>query len=76
MKKIILSIIASVCAIALYAQDNPVTWNWTLNDDGDGTKTLVFDATVSEGFHLYDLGPYEGGPTPPHSLSQLKERWN
>lgn len=64
MKKIILSIIASACAIALYAQDNPVTWNWTLNDDGDGTKTLVFDATVSEGFHLYDLGPYEGGPTP------------
>ena len=64
MKKIILSIIASICAIALNAQDNPVTWNWSLNDDGDGTKTLVFDATVDEGFHLYDLGPYEGGPTP------------
>ncbi|MBP9992959.1 MAG: thioredoxin family protein [Bacteroidales bacterium] len=64
MKKIILSIIASICAIALNAQDNPVTWNWSINDDGDGTKTLVFDATVDEGFHLYDLGPYEGGPTP------------
>ena len=64
MKKIILSIIAAVCAIALNAQDNPVTWNWSINDDGNGTKTLVFDATVDEGFHLYDLGPYEGGPTP------------
>ena len=64
MKKIILSIIAAVCAIALNAQGNPVTWNWSINDDGDGTKALVFDATVGEGFHLYDLGPYEGGPTP------------
>lgn len=64
MKKIILSIIAAACAIALNAQDNPVTWNWSINDDGNGTKTLVFDATVDEGFHLYDLGPYEGGPTP------------
>ena len=64
MKKIILSIIAAACAIALNAQGNPVTWNWSINDDGDGTKTLVFDATVDEGFHLYDLGPYEGGPTP------------
>lgn len=64
MKRNLLSIIAAVCSLALYAQGNPVSWNWSLNQEGDSLKVLILDATIGDGFHLYDLGPYPGGPTP------------
>ena len=64
MKRSLLSIIAAVCSLALYAQDNPVSWNWSLRQEGDSLKVLILDAAIGEGFHLYDLGPYPGGPTP------------
>lgn len=50
--------------MALYAQGNPVSWNWSLQQEGDSLKVLILDATIGDGFHLYDLGPYPGGPTP------------
>ncbi len=64
MKRSLLTIIAALCSLAVYAQSNPVSWNWSVRQEGDSLKILVLDATISEGFHLYDLGPYPGGPTP------------
>ena len=29
---------------------------------GDGEYRIDFKATIEQGWHLYDLGPYEGGP--------------
>ncbi len=64
MKRSLLSIIAAISSLALYAQGNPVSWNWSLQQEGDSLKVLILDATIGDGFHLYDLGPYPGGPTP------------
>ena len=64
MKKFLLSILAAAFSTALTAQVNPVSWTWSVRDEGDSLKVLVFDAEIKEGFHLYDLGPYSGGPTP------------
>lgn len=48
-------------ALNLYSQ-NPVTWSASAEDLGDGMKQVVFEASIGPGWHLYDQGPYKGGP--------------
>jgi len=38
----------------------PVKWKYSINESGD----IVFQASVDQGWHLYDLNLPEGGPIP------------
>lgn len=50
----------------LNAQDfeQPVSWNATSQSVGDGVYEIKLTATMDGSWHIYDFGPYEGGPTP------------
>ena len=62
-KKWFLTLVAAVVSIAAMAQPaDPVKWSASVEDLGNGTYRLVFEAVPEMGWHLYDLGPYEGGP--------------
>ncbi len=55
-----------LCAASAAAQMfNPVTWSTAIEMTGDNTGEIVFNATISDGWHMYsnDVDP-EIGPTP------------
>ena len=58
----------SLCLLPMLstAQDdmNPVNWSSTVESDSAGVYRLVFTANIQLPWHMYDLGPYEGGPNP------------
>ncbi len=65
MKKLheILTILAlCLSAATAYGQESPVRWKGAVEDNGGGRYTLTMTADIAEGWHMYDLGPYEGGP--------------
>lgn len=43
------------------AQD--VTWKSSTEHLGGNEYNVVLEATIPQSFHMYDMGPYEGGPT-------------
>lgn len=45
-----------------FAQNNPVSWRYSINDLGEDVRQIVIEAKIEEGYHLYDMGPYSGGP--------------
>lgn len=45
-----------------FAQNNPVSWRYSINDLGEDMRQIVIEAKVEAGYHLYDMGPYSGGP--------------
>jgi len=51
-----------ISVAAARGQENPVRWKGSVEDKGDGRYTLVMTAAIADGWHMYDLGPYEGGP--------------
>ena len=66
--KIIRNILFIALALAVLpaaAQvENVVKWTNSVNDNGDGKYTLVLTADINDGWHIYDLQNYEGGPNP------------
>lgn len=63
-KKLFLTLVAAFVSFAAMAQPaDPVKWSASVEDLGDGAYRLVFEAIPDMGWHLYDLGPYEDGPT-------------
>jgi len=58
----ILTIFALCFSAAACGQENPVRWKGAVEDNGGGRYTLVMTAEIADGWHMYDLGPYEGGP--------------
>jgi len=47
----------------LRAQDiDPVAWNVSVESRGGGDYRICFDASIGSPWHIYDTGPYEGGP--------------
>lgn len=62
-KSMFLTLIALVSSIAVTAQPvDPVKWSSQVEALGDNTYRIVFEAVPEMGWHLYDMGPYEGGP--------------
>lgn len=57
-------IIIALCATAaaVCAQGSHIEWSQSVRPAGDGKYTLIATAKIDDGWHLYDLGPYEGGP--------------
>ena len=65
MKNFFLTLVAVVASMVEAAQPmmmQPVAWSTSVEQVGDGQYRIDFKASVDEGWHLYDLGPYEGGP--------------
>ena len=64
--------VALMCAVTLslapkaMAQDfeQPVSWSASQSAVGEGIYEIKLTASMEEGWHIYDLGPYDGGPTP------------
>lgn len=62
-KRICLALMAIVLAVVAVAQPaDPVHWRTEVKALGDNVYSVEFEATPDMGWHLYDLGPYEGGP--------------
>lgn len=55
----------SLAQVAM-AQDfeQPVSWSASQSAVGDGIYEIKLTASMEDGWHIYDLGPYDGGPTP------------
>lgn len=51
---------AMLAATAVSAQ-NIVKWSQSVKDNGNGHYTLAVKASIADGWHLYDLGPYKEG---------------
>lgn len=64
-KRIVISII-SLLFLATFtglAQD-PISWNFSIEDAGNGEVDIVAKATVDQGWYMYDTEIPEGGPNP------------
>ena len=61
---VLLSAMSVILGTALaHAQD--VQWNYKVNDLGNNTFEIAFNASVEKTWHMYDLGPYDAmGPNP------------
>lgn len=62
MRKIILMAVSLLITATSFAQNNPVSWRYSINDLGEDMLQIVIEAKVEAGYHLYDMGPYSGGP--------------
>ncbi len=63
VKSILLSVIIAFSSIMAFAQPiEPVVWSSAVESVADGEYRITFKASIDEGWHMYDLGPYEGGP--------------
>ena len=56
----LLVVLASVWTLS--AQENPVHWNTSVEKGSNGLYTIRFTARIEVPWHMYDMGPYEGGP--------------
>lgn len=62
MRKIILMAVSLLITATSFAQNNPVSWRYSINNLGEDMRQIVIEAKVEAGYHLYDMGPYSGGP--------------
>ena len=62
-KKIGLLLLVVLASIGnLSAQENPVHWKTSVEKGSNGVYTIRFTARIDAPWHMYDMGPYEGGP--------------
>ena len=63
-ERLFLTLVLAFTSVAVMAQPvEPVLWKTSVETVEDGTYKVVFKASVEQGWHMYDLGPYEvGGP--------------
>ena len=64
IKNLFLTLMLAFVSVAVVAQPvEPVFWKTSVEEQGEGTYKITFKASIEQGWHLYDLGPYEvGGP--------------
>ena len=62
--------------LSLSAQiTQPVSWSISSNDLGDNQYEIVLTAEIEPSWHIYDLGPYPGGPNPTALTFDLSEEY-
>lgn len=62
--------------LSLSAQiTQPVSWSISSNDFGDNQYEIVLTAEIEPSWHIYDLGPYQGGPNPTALTFELSEEY-
>ncbi len=58
-----LTVIAACLAVVSFAQpSDPVAWSSSVEEIAEGEYRITYKASVEPGWHIYDMGPYEGGP--------------
>ena len=63
VKKILFSLVALFIGISAYAQmENPVSWSGKANKVDGNIYEIVLTGDITGDWHIYDLGPYDGGP--------------
>ena len=65
VKSIFVTLVVALTSLSVAAQPQmlePVSWSTSVEEIGQGEYRVDFKASVGEGWHMYDLGPYEGGP--------------
>lgn len=63
IQRILLPLLALTLGVTtLHAQE--VGWTGSVEPLGGAEYELRFEAAIPSGFHMYDMGPYEGGPNP------------
>ena len=63
IQRILLPLLALTLGVTtLHAQE--VGWTGSVEPLGGAEYELRFEAAIPSGFHIYDMGPYEGGPNP------------
>ena len=54
--------LTSLSAVAQLQLFDPVAWSTAVEQVGEGEYRIDFKASIAYGWHMYDMGPYEGGP--------------
>ena len=63
IQRILLPLLALTLGVTtLHARE--VGWTGSVEPLGGAEYELRFEAAIPAGFHMYDMGPYEGGPNP------------
>ena len=64
LKTIFATIIAMFVSIMAFAQSvEPVAWSSSVEKVADDMYRITYKASIEQGWHIYDMGPYElGGP--------------
>lgn len=63
IQRILLPLLALTLGVTtLHAQE--VGWTGSVEPLGGAEYELRFESAIPSGFHMYDMGPYEGGPNP------------
>ena len=65
VKSIFLTLAVALTSLSAMAQPqlfDPVAWSTSVEQIAEGEYRIDFKASIEEGWHMYDLGPYEGGP--------------
>ncbi len=65
VKSIFLIMVVALTSLSAAAQPqlfDPVAWSTSVEQVAEGEYRIDFKASIAEGWHMYDLGPYEGGP--------------
>ena len=64
MKRIATALVSLFVFLSYATAQNPISWEFSLEDNGNGEISLIAKATIEPGWHLYDTEIPEGGPTP------------
>lgn len=67
MKKLFRIALLTACSVLMgtLANAQDVNWSYKVNEIGNNTFEIVFDAVIEDTWHMYDLGPYNDmGPNP------------
>jgi len=66
MNKLIRILLLPLAALlaAATAEAQQVVWKSSVEALGGDSYRLVLTATIPDGYHMYDMGPYDGGPNP------------
>ncbi len=60
--RLILLAVALFGFTSVLGQGQPVRWQTKVEPLGDALFRVIFQADLASGWHMYDMGPYEGGP--------------
>ncbi|HHV85572.1 MAG TPA: thiol:disulfide interchange protein [Petrimonas sp.] len=72
LKRIITSLVLLFTLFQAFPQ-NVINWKFSLQDKGNGEVELVADATIQQGWHMYDSKIPDNGPYPTSlSFDELK----
>ena len=62
----VLALVLLAITTTVYAQsfEQPVSWSSSVEKIGENMYELKFHGSIEGNWHIYDLGPYNGGPNP------------